>query len=216
MQLFNRRTALGLSLISLASAGSSAASALPLRAPGPSLPGPMPTRSSSSSVPSPLGKVASSSQGLALSLSFSGQRTATLSNQERTRDLTTSSVPTSLLLANTGSESIKAGTVIEVRSVVLDAAGLLTTSRQPLLVTGASNNVRSYLTFRQTAQASCLTLSQPLAAGQSLKVDLNLALASSGLPAQLPKIQLLARSILNGGAQGYLEAQSAELLLNKI
>lgn len=70
-------------------------------------------------------------------------------------------MPATLTIANDGNRALPAGTRVLVKSVLLDAAGLVTGTVQPVLVVGANNNVRGFVDFSQQADASVLTLAQP-------------------------------------------------------
>lgn len=222
MRKINRRTAVGAGAALALASASTVASALPGYKPGPSLPGPTlpgpakPSKPYGAPASSPISAVDADGQGLKLRLAFVGGRTATLSDQERTRDLTLRKVPGSLVISNTGSVPIARGITFEVRSVVLDAAGLVVGPRQPIVVASANNNVRTWLAITQQAESSALTLLQPLAPGTQLTVDLRLALVRNLDLAQVAQIQLGARAVLVTAAYGYDEVQAPEQVLTRV
>lgn len=216
MAHYTRRTAVGLGAAGALVLGASAASALPAK-PGPALPPGASVKPRTRTTPAPpaTSPVPVTEQGLALELTWGQMATRTLSDMERTQDLTLRSVPSRLTLANRGTTVVPAGTAVRIKTAVLDGAGLLTGRRQPVLATGASNNVRSWLTITQQADASLLTLSQNLPAGTQLAVDVTWQLAGGLKKAETPQVQLRATAVLLSATTGYYEAQSREVLLTR-
>lgn len=222
MHKITRRTAVGAGVTLALTGASTVASALPGYKPGPALPGPSlpgpvkPSKPYGAPATSPITAVDADGQGLDVRLAFTGGRTATLSDQERTRDLTLRQVPISLVISNTGSVPLARGITLEVRSAVLDATGLVTGPRQPILVSGLENNVRTWLALSQQPESSRLTLLQPLPPGSQLTVDLRLALAGTLDIGKVPQIQLGARAVLVTAAYGYDEVQAPEQVLTRL
>ncbi len=153
-----------------------------------------------------------------LALSFTGHQQASISNQARTVEQTFSNVPTNVVIGNTGSATLPAGTRIELRTTALDAAGLVVSNQPgaPVTMFGAVNNVRQLLTIQQTASGTVLHLSQPLQPGQQLTVHMRLHLAGHVRAGQLPGVRMTARVILNADPTGYVEFQSPETVLRKV
>lgn len=211
-----RRTAVGLGAVSLAVATAQVASALPSADPGGGLlpGGQVPVKNLGGAVPSPISSVRVSEQNLALSLEFTGNKIDALTDGEQTRDVVVHDVPTSLVLANIGGESIPTGTRVTVRSANLDAAGLVTGAKQPVLVRGVTNDARTWLVIAHENGGTVLTLCQALPSGCALTADLAWELSSGTVLEGAGKVQVLASAALVTGGSNYYEAQAPEVILS--
>ncbi|MDO4820467.1 MAG: hypothetical protein Q4A03_00235 [Rothia sp. (in: high G+C Gram-positive bacteria)] len=149
-------------------------------------------------------------------LSFAGHRGASISNAARTVTAHLRQVPVSLTIANDGNRALPAGAEVLVRSVLVDDAGLVTGSRQPVLVVGAHNRLNGLIGFSQRPDASVMTLPRGLAPGATLTVDMKLELAARLTQKQVRQVQLLAVTTVSFHHFGYFEAQSPEALMSAL
>lgn len=210
MKLFNRRTALSLGLASVLVTGQQAAVASSRR--------PRPATATSSrpvaAVPA-VGQVPVEHAGLHLALQFAGAQSQTVRDRLGRAQLALAGLPVSLVIANAGSEPVRAGTRVQVKARGADAAGLLTGPQQVLQVAGAANNVRSLLAIGQGQAASELTLSRGLAPGDQLRVDLLWQLPQGLASHQVTQVQLSASAVLVSATHSYYEAQSSEVMVTR-
>lgn len=149
-------------------------------------------------------------------LSFAGHRGASISNAALNVTANMRGIPTTLTIANDGNRALPAGTQVLVRSVLVDDAGLVTGTRQPVLVIGANNRLDGLIGFSQRSDASVLTLAQGLAPGATLTVDMKLELAASLRQNQVRQVQMLALTTVSFQQFGYFEAQSPEALMSAL
>lgn len=216
MTRVTRRTAIGLGAVSLVAVAAQAASALP-SASSTSQPSPgeqTPVKNLDGAVASPLSSVQVKDQSLALSLELAGGKAETLTDIGRTR-LTVQGVPSSLVLANNGSEPVPAGTRVVVRSAGLDAAGLVTGAKHPVLIHGMNNSVNDWVTMEQQNIGTVFTLRQALPSGNALTIDVVWALSSGSVLEGGGKVRVLASATLVTSSSNYYEVQAPEVILSR-